>query len=62
MPEIIGIDHIYIAVSDLVLAEAFYDRATFDALYDADNLASLTRRYDPDHRFTSLYDKVVRRR
>ena len=43
-------------------SEAFYDRATFDALYDADNLASLTRRYDPDHRFTSLYDKVVRRR
>ena len=26
MPEIIGIDHIYIAVSDLARAEAFYDR------------------------------------
>ena len=26
MPEIVGIDHIYIAVGDLVLAEAFYDR------------------------------------
>lgn len=31
MPEIIGIDHIYIAVSDLTLAEAFYDRV-FPAL------------------------------
>lgn len=26
MPEIIGLDHIYIAVSDLALAEAYYDR------------------------------------
>ena len=26
MPEIIGVDHIYIAVSNLALAEAFYDR------------------------------------
>jgi len=26
MPEIIGIDHIYIAVSDLKMSEAFYDR------------------------------------
>ena len=31
MLEIIGIDHIYIAVSDLALSEAFYDRA-FTAL------------------------------
>ena len=31
MSEIIGIDHIYIAVSDLMLAEAFYDRV-FPAL------------------------------
>lgn len=27
MPEIIGIDHIYITVSDMVRAESFYDRA-----------------------------------
>jgi catechol 2,3-dioxygenase-like lactoylglutathione lyase family enzyme len=27
LPEIIGIDHIYIAVSDLAASEAFYDRA-----------------------------------
>jgi glyoxylase I family protein len=26
MPEIIGIDHIYIAVSDLQQSETFYDR------------------------------------
>jgi glyoxylase I family protein len=26
MPEVIGIDHIYIAVSDLTASEAFYDR------------------------------------
>jgi catechol 2,3-dioxygenase-like lactoylglutathione lyase family enzyme len=26
MPEIIGIDHIYIAVTDLAVSEAFYDR------------------------------------
>jgi catechol 2,3-dioxygenase-like lactoylglutathione lyase family enzyme len=26
MPEIIGIDHIYIAVSDLAVSETFYDR------------------------------------
>jgi len=43
-------------------SEAFYDRATFDALYDGANLAALGQRYDPDDRLTSLYDKVVRRR
>jgi len=43
-------------------SEAFYDRSTFDALYDGANLAELKRRYDPHDRFTSLYDKVVRRR
>ena len=26
MPEVIGIDHIYISVSDLARSEAFYDR------------------------------------
>ena len=43
-------------------SEAFYDRATFDALYDGDNLAAVKRRYDPDDRLTSLYDKAVKRR
>jgi FAD/FMN-containing dehydrogenase len=43
-------------------SEAFYDRETFDQLYDGDNLARVKQRYDPDHRLTSLYDKAVRRR
>jgi FAD/FMN-containing dehydrogenase len=43
-------------------SEAFYDRETFDRLYDGDNLARVKDRYDPDHRFTTLYDKAVRRR
>lgn len=32
MPEIIGIDHIYLTVSDLGRSEAFYDRALVDVL------------------------------
>jgi FAD/FMN-containing dehydrogenase len=43
-------------------SEAFYDRETFDRLYDGANLARVKERYDPDHRLTSLYDKAVRRR
>lgn len=43
-------------------SEAFYDRETFDALYDGPNLAAVKARYDPDDRLTSLYDKAVRRR
>jgi FAD/FMN-containing dehydrogenase len=43
-------------------SEAFYDRETFDQLYDGANLARVKDRYDPDHRLTSLYDKAVRRR
>jgi FAD/FMN-containing dehydrogenase len=43
-------------------SEAFYDRETFDALYDGANLARVKGRYDPDDRLTSLYDKAVRRR
>jgi FAD/FMN-containing dehydrogenase len=43
-------------------SEAFYDRETFDRLYDGANLARVKGRYDPDHRLTSLYDKTVRRR
>ena len=42
-------------------SEAFYDRETFDALYAGEHLAAVKRRYDPDDRLTSLYDKVVRR-
>lgn len=32
MTEVIGIDHIYIAVSDLKRSEAFYDRVLLEAL------------------------------
>jgi FAD/FMN-containing dehydrogenase len=43
-------------------SEAFYDRETFDQLYDGANLARVKDRYDPEDRLTSLYDKAVRRR
>ncbi|WP_445257046.1 FAD-binding oxidoreductase [Nocardioides aurantiacus] len=43
-------------------SESFYDRATFDRLYDGPHLAAVKQRYDPDDRLTSLYDKAVRRR
>ncbi len=42
-------------------SEAFYDRETFDDLYDGANLAAVKGRYDPDDRLTSLYDKAVKR-
>jgi FAD/FMN-containing dehydrogenase len=43
-------------------SEAFYDRATFDQLYDVAHLSEVKARYDPDHRLTTLYDKAVRQR
>ena len=43
-------------------SEAFYDRETFDQLYDGENLAVVKGRYDPQDRLTSLYDKAVKRR
>jgi FAD/FMN-containing dehydrogenase len=43
-------------------SEAFYDPATFDALYDGPHLARVKERYDPEGRLTTLYDKAVRRR
>lgn len=42
-------------------SEAFYDRDTFDALYDGPGLAQVKKTYDPDGRLTTLYDKAVRR-
>jgi FAD/FMN-containing dehydrogenase len=42
-------------------SEAFYDRETFDALYDGANLARVKAVHDPDDRLTSLYDKAVRK-
>jgi FAD/FMN-containing dehydrogenase len=54
-------------VSDLdghksLYSEAFYDRETFDRLYDGPHLAAVKAKHDPDDRLTSLYDKAVRRR
>ena len=43
-------------------SEAFYDRETFDRLYDGANLARVKALHDPDDRLTPLYDKVVGRR
>lgn len=42
-------------------SESFYDKDTFDALYNGANLAAVKKRYDPDDRLLSLYDKAVRR-
>ncbi|HET8961378.1 FAD-binding oxidoreductase [Nocardioides sp.] len=42
-------------------SEAFYDRDTFDRLYDGPNLARVKAIHDPDDRLTTLYDKAVRR-
>jgi FAD/FMN-containing dehydrogenase len=43
-------------------SDAFYDEETFDRLYDGANLAAVKRRYDPDQRLISLYEKAVTRR
>lgn len=43
-------------------SEAFYDRETFDDLYDGAHLAAVKAKYDHEDRLTSLYDKAVRRR
>lgn len=41
-------------------SEAFYDRETFDSLYDTAGLDRLRDRYDSQARLHSLYDKAVR--
>ncbi|HEU4514468.1 MAG TPA: FAD-binding oxidoreductase [Nocardioidaceae bacterium] len=43
-------------------SDAYYDRATFDRLYDGDNIASVKQHYDRENRLTGLYEKAVRRR
>ncbi|WP_310964157.1 FAD-binding oxidoreductase [Nocardioides terrisoli] len=43
-------------------SEAFYDAHTFDALYNGAHLAAVKKRYDPEDRLITLYDKAVRRR
>ena len=40
-------------------SEAFYDRETFDKLYDGPHLGTVKKQYDPDDRLLSLYDKAV---
>ena len=43
-------------------SDAYYDRATFDRLYNGDALASVKAVHDPGNRLTGLYEKAVRRR
>jgi FAD/FMN-containing dehydrogenase len=43
-------------------SDAYYDRETFNRLYNGAALDSVKQRYDPDHRLTGLYEKAVRRR
>ena len=43
-------------------SDAYYDRATFDRLYDGANLARVKDTYDPEGRLTGLYEKAVTRR
>ncbi|MBW8751349.1 MAG: FAD-binding oxidoreductase [Propionibacteriales bacterium] len=43
-------------------SDSFYDKETFDRLYDGPNLTAVKHRYDPDDRFISLYEKAVTRR
>jgi FAD/FMN-containing dehydrogenase len=43
-------------------SDAYYDRATFDRLYDGANLARVKQHYDPGDRLTGLYEKAVTRR
>jgi FAD/FMN-containing dehydrogenase len=55
------------AVSDAgghksLYSDAYYDRDTFDHLYGGDIYHTVKDRYDPDHRLTDLYTKVVGRR
>jgi FAD/FMN-containing dehydrogenase len=59
------------AVEDAVLehgghkslySDAYYDRDTFDALYNGPHLTQVRKRYDREQRLTGLYEKVVNRR
>jgi FAD/FMN-containing dehydrogenase len=43
-------------------SDAYYDRETFDRLYGGETYRVVKKRYDPDHRLTGLYEKVVQRR
>lgn len=41
-------------------SEAFYDQDTFDQMYGGEVLAAARRRYDPESRLSTLYEKAVR--
>ncbi|MGH3425454.1 MAG: FAD-binding protein, partial [Nocardioidaceae bacterium] len=43
-------------------SDAYYDRETFDRLYDGRTLADVKHRHDPMDRLTGLYEKAVKRR
>ncbi len=43
-------------------SDAYYDRATFDALYGGETAAAVKARYDPEGRLSGMYEKVVARR
>ena len=43
-------------------SDAYYDRETFDAAYGGQAYPAVKDRYDPGHRLTGLYEKVVGRR
>ena len=43
-------------------SDSYYDRATFDRLYNGANHAAVKRKYDPGDRLTGLYEKAVKRR
>lgn len=59
MPEVTGIDHIYIAVSDLAASEAFYDRVLLQAFGFRKNRFTLAG--DPHVQyFNRLFGYVLR--
>ncbi len=43
-------------------SDAYYDRDTFDRLYNVPALTEVKKHYDPDARLTGLYEKAVTRR
>lgn len=43
-------------------SDAYYERETFDRLYDGRTLAAVKSTYDPKDRLTGLYEKAVKRR
>ncbi len=42
-------------------SDAYYDEATFDAIYGGEVYRAVKPTYDAEHRLASLYDKAVRR-